>query len=247
MSQPHHLRFAPISEAIIDFRVKSRPDFRVQAFSDLKQVFADRFPKVEERHISEFRLSTSRAASPIVESQNNLQGYFFKSSDERLIAQFRVDGFTLNRLEPYTNWQELYTIAIELWQQYCKVASPETVTRIALRYINRIPLLSDQGRLDDYLRAAPSIPPELPQSISAFFSRITIHDDERHLAAHITQALEAVPATQKSVLILDIDAFREVDIPPHDQEVMVILGQLRDFKNLIFFNYLTDETVRSFE
>src|SRR5881296_2564479 len=33
MPAPRHLRYAPITEAIIDFRVKARPEFRPKAFT----------------------------------------------------------------------------------------------------------------------------------------------------------------------------------------------------------------------
>ncbi|HKZ86222.1 MAG TPA: TIGR04255 family protein [Anaerolineae bacterium] len=248
MSEPHHLRSAPITEAIIDFRVKARPSFHAQEFSALKSTLVDRFPKVEERRGGKvtFQLSPGSTSYPAIEDIG-LQGYFFKSPDDKLVAQFRIDGFTLNRLKPYTSWKELHPVATELWQQYCKIASPEAITRVALRYINHIPLPSDLSDFGRYLRAAPSVPSELPQYISAFFSRVTIHDPDKLLAAHVVQALETDAAARRITLILDIDAFQEVDMPPRDPALETTLDQLRNFKNLIFFSYLTDETLRHFE
>lgn len=248
MPQPRHLQSAPLTEAIIDFRVKARPGLHAHEFSTLKPVLADRFPKVDESRGGQvtFQLSPAGAVTPGLQDLG-LQGYFFKSPDDKLIAQFRVDGFTLNRLEPYTSWKELLPIAMELWQLYCKVASPEAAIRVALRYINRISLPSDLSDLALYLRSAPSVPPELPQDIGAFFSRITIHDPDRLLAAHVVQALEKNAATRKITLILDIDAFRDVDMPPDDPKLEMTFTHLHDFKNLIFFSYLTDEILRRFE
>ena len=74
-----------------------------------------------------------------------------------------------------------------------------------------------------------------------------MHDVERDVSAIITQALETpVDPTGISVL-LDIDAFRHVAIPPDDQSMRPIFEDLRGLKNSIFFASLTEKTVEMFE
>ncbi len=247
MPQPRHLRSAPITEAIIDLRVKANPELHVEQFSSLRSTLSNRFPKVEERRGG--RITFQFSATPPKPTVEDLgpQGLFFKSADEKLIAQFRLDGFTLNRLKPYTSWEELIPIAMELWTVYCETASPQAVTRLALRYINHVPLPPDLTDFDKYLRAAPTVPSELPQDVSAFFSRVTIHDPDKDLAAHIVQTLEIDPEKRNFILLLDIDAFREVHLSPADPDIITTFTYLHDFKNLVFFNLLTEEILRRFE
>lgn len=248
MPKPRHLNSAPITEAIFDVRVKARAGFDVRDFSKLKSVLAQRFPKVDPQQGGKvtFQISLKDAQPPILEDLG-LQGFFYKTDDEKLIAQFRIDGFTLNKLKPYSSWEELLPVAVELWGLYAAIALPETVTRIALRYINYIPLPPALKNFETYLRAAPVVPPELPQSVSAFFSRVTIVEPNEPLAAHIVQVLETNPTNQGVTLILDIDSFCEVDISPHELNLTSVFSRLHDFKNMIFFNYLTEETLRLFE
>ena len=79
-------------------------------------------------------------ASPVPEvsqsSAGGPDGYLFTSVDGRQVVQARLDGFTFSRLKPYDKWESLRDEARELWQHYVQIASPETVTRVALRYIN---------------------------------------------------------------------------------------------------------------
>jgi len=244
VTEPRYLTNAPITEALFDIRVKSRSDFTVTKFSDLKAKLKDRFPEVQERYGSKFKLQLKPNVKPTTSLENiGLQGYFFKSETENLIAQFRIDGFTLNKLKPYTNWDELFPTALELWEQYCSIAEPEAVTRQALRYINHIPIKSEFVDLDDYLRVAPKIPPELPQSLDAFISRVTIVDGKNSVAARVVQAGERKLGQFGLTIILDIDAFIQVDISPGDRVLVENFYQLRKFKNKIFFNYLTDKTL----
>lgn len=247
MAQIRHLRSAPINEAIFDFRVKAASDFRVEVLTSLRQILSERFPKVDEARGAQILIGVKPGLPEVATQDFGLQGYFYKSEDEKLIAQFRVDGFTLNRLAPYTSWDELFPIANELWEQYREVATPEAVTRLALRYINRIPHPGPEVDFGDYLRAGPVIPPELPQTTPAFLLQVQIYDAERDIAANVVQRLEASLADQKYTVILDIDAFKAVDLPPDDPSIQITFDQLRRFKNLIFFNYLTEEAVRRFE
>src|SRR5262249_48020991 len=151
-----HLRNAPITEAIIDFRVKAKPSFRAESFSTLVPRLAGRFPKHEARRGMEasFQVVGGIGHPPTVQHLG-LQGYFFKSADEKSISQFRVDVFTFNRLRPYTSWDEIIPVAIELWGMYCNVAQPEVATRLAVRYINHIPLPASLTDFAQYLTAAP--------------------------------------------------------------------------------------------
>jgi uncharacterized protein (TIGR04255 family) len=248
MPAPRHLRNAPIIEAIIDFRVKARPEFRPKMFSSLQTQLSSRFPEVEEYRglQATFGMIQGRGQPPVVQDLG-LQGYFFKTSDEKTIAQFRVDGFTFNRLRPYTSWTELFPQALDLWYLYSKVSRPEVITRLAVRYINRIALPAGAITFETYLRAAPVIPPELPQSISSFLTRVTIADPQIDIAAHVAQALEANAPEQHLIVILDIDTYKQSEFAIDDPMIEQTLQQLRGFKNRIFFNSLTEETLRQFE
>jgi len=248
MPDQRHLRNAPITEAIIDFRVKARTAFRPEEFAGLRTPLAERFPNVDERRGLHTTFDMiERPGQPPVVKDLGLQGYFFKTSDKKTIAQFRVDGFTFNRLHPYTSWEELFPQAMDLWRVYSSIAKPDVITRLAVRYINRIVLPAGPIAFETYLRAAPVIPPELPQYISGFLTRVTIHDPRTDIAAHVAQALEASPPGNQLAVILDIDAYKQREFPTDDPGIEQTFGQLRAFKNLIFFNSLTDDTLRGFE
>jgi uncharacterized protein (TIGR04255 family) len=247
MPAPRHLRAAPILEAIIDFRVKARRDFEPREFEQLKGHLSARFPYVSE-HIGgtiTFQLTPTGVQPPMME-KGGFKGLVFRSQDEKLLAQFRIDGFTLNRRKPYTSWDELRPVALDLWRLYCSVARPEGVTRLALRFINQIVLPPEEADFGRYITMPPVIPPELPQAVSGFLTRTTIHDREQSLAAHVVQSF-GTDSESRMVFVLDIDAYREGAWTPSDPGIEATLEALRALKNLIFFNGLTETTLRQFE
>jgi len=248
MPRVRHLRNAPITEAIFDFRVKAQPGFRAEGFADLKPQLADRFPKTEDRHKwhASFEIIEGKGLPPALDDRG-LHGYFFKDAEEKTVVQFRVDGFTFNRLHPYTSWNELFPLVLELWRLYSAVARPEVITRLAVRYINRIPIPVVPFEFATYLRAAPVIPPELPQNVSTFLTRVTISDSVKAVAAHIVQTLESKANGLPPDILFDVDAFKDGEYAIDSPLIVETFNRLRDFKNLIFFNCVTDEALRQFE
>lgn len=248
MARQRHLSKAPITEALIDWRVKARADLRAEDFESLKQVLVGRFPKVDERRgmHARFEIVEGEPKTPLFEDLG-FQGYFFKSDDELTIAQFRVDGFTLNRLRPYTSWGELFPLALDLWRHYVSVAEPEVVVRLAVRYINHVPLPQQLTRLDAHLTAAPAVPPGLPHQLVGFLTRLTINDASTGISAHVAQAVEPAAGGQNPALILDIDAFKADEFEANDPVIETTFADLRAFKNLVFFNSLTEETLEQFQ
>lgn len=65
-------------------------------------------------------------------------GFQFWDAEKVRVFQARLDGFTYSRLAPYDCWEDLCGEARRLWRQYREFAKPERVSRIAVRYINRL-------------------------------------------------------------------------------------------------------------
>lgn len=249
MAEVRHLNNAPITEAIIDFRVKLPSEFKVETFLELKNTIGDRFPKVEDRKLfsSQFGIKKGEPQPPSAK-YHGVQGYFFKPEADKKVAQFRIDGFTFSRLKPYTNWEEMFDEARELWGMYCEIAQPEAVTRLAARYINHINIPLPIDDLSDYFTASPKIPENVQGVISGFLSKVVVYDQELDVATNIVQALEKSTKPDKYItVVLDIDSFKTGDFYANNGEMWEIFANLRNIKNQIFFSSITDETARLFE
>lgn len=246
MARQRHLNNAPISEAIIDFRVKLPSGFDTKKFLGIIADLSDSYPKNEPRRLTTgaFGMEKGKPFTQLPKDEG-IQGYFFKSEDEKNIAQFRLDGFTFNRLRPYTEWESVLSEAKRLWGIYHSIASPEIVNRIAVRYINRLEIELPIKDFNEYLTAPPTIPPSLPQGINQFFNRMVIHEGDKII--NLVQAMEASTDIKKIGIILDIDVFK-VQGSGFDMEgIWSEFEQLRDLKNRVFFESITEKTARLYE
>jgi uncharacterized protein (TIGR04255 family) len=247
MGRRRHLNHAPITEAIIDLRIAPPLSFDETQIQPVVAQLRESYPIVERKQGAEAQFNFLKGQRPQAVARDlGYQGTFFKTEDERSIAQFRRDGFTFNRLKPYTSWEQIYPEAMRLWKIYAETMNPEYVTRIALRYINHIEI-PVPSQIEDYLSAPPAIPQALPQLMSGFLTRVQIDKPDGRLAATITQASEPGAKEGSITVILDIDAFEMTQLGPRDAGVEQSISLLRDFKNDIFFESLTETALSDFE
>lgn len=245
MAQVRHLSKAPITEALFDLRAALPEDFAVERLAQVHDRIRDRYPTRHEQRLFKATVSfqASRPAAPPETTDLGLNGYLFKSDDGLTIAQFRRDGFTLNRLKPYTRWAELFPEARTLWRLYAEVAGVRQFTRVATRFINHLKVPAAPGSdFDRYLTSAPPAAPGAPQPRVGFLSRVVSRDSATDLHAIVTHATEPALEAGVQTIILDIDVYKEGAYGPDDPALDEIFESLHTMKNDIFFGAITEVT-----
>lgn len=237
---------APITEALIDIRVELPERITLQDLEAFHNIVKARFPDKKERISYKADFKVSPKGSTVEVPPSKPDGYLFHSSAENKIVQARLDGFTFNKLKPYENWDIFRTEARQLWDEYFKIANPVKITRIALRYINRIEIPLPFKTFKEYVLTIPEIAPTLPQDLAQFFMQLSIPNRDIEATAVINQTME-MPANQRLPLIFDIDVFREVTYSDNREEMWGEFEKLRKYKNALFFESITDKTKELFK
>jgi uncharacterized protein (TIGR04255 family) len=236
---------APITEAVLDIQCKLPEKVTLEDLKQLHKGLKNRFPEVREQRLFErsFKFGPDLRESS---TQEKIIGYHFKSPQEQKLIQYRLNGYSFNKLAPYKDWPSLKSEANEFWRLYYKRVKPLKVTRIALRYINRIKIPLPMKNLNEYLLTLPKIAPNLPQEIKTFLMRIEIQDTEIPAIAIIVQAMEKTTQSGKLPIILDIDVVQENDYYKNISDIWDVFEKIRNFKNDIFFETTTDKAKELF-
>ena len=247
MATERHLSNAPIREAVLDLRVPMRdatatPDDLRAALLSLAD-FSD-IHEMQQRSIT-FRFPSEGEPEGSAEP-GDVIGFRGTSDDGLSVTQFRLDGVTFSLLPPYPNWAEFSERARHFVEEFLEVTQPPYVERLALRYINhfRLPYPID---MKDYFVGLPSVPATLPQFVSNLLSRATIHDPETDFSAHITHSLLDDPDPERMGFLLGIDTFRTAEFPMEEAPFWETFERLKDFKNAIFFELITERNAEFHE
>ncbi len=237
-----HYSRAPITEAILDLKVILPDNFPIERFLDIHARVRDRFPTSEPIHVGSLAIQAGPEIQ--IDASRQHSGFLFRSKDGLRIFQATLQGFTFNRLAPYNSWEEFSNDARNLWEIYKDICKPAFVTRAAVRYINRIDIpVEGPIKLQDYLKTAPDIASGLPQkNLSSFFMQHQIPQEDLNCMLVINETLALPPSPGFISVIFDIDLFRQQAWQSDDEDIWDFLTQLRERKNQVFRESITEKT-----
>jgi uncharacterized protein (TIGR04255 family) len=227
---------APITEATIDLRIAVPEDFALARLEHLQTVLDEGYSEKQNIRFDEL-LVQPEAHTTAHRSQQI--GYRFVNADKRRIVQARMDGFAFSLLAPYERWETFSQEARRLWERFRDHIQPLAVTRLGVRYINRLDVPSPTIELKEYLATVPEIAEGLPQVLQRYFMQLVLPMEAIHATAIINQALVPPPIPDTTSIMLDIDLFRDQDVPQDEEGIWQAFGQLREGKNQIFNASLT--------
>jgi uncharacterized protein (TIGR04255 family) len=244
VATPRSLSRAPITEALVDIRALVGTSFNPTRLLEAKQLLKAAFPVSKDQKSAQVAIKAGQDLSSTT-TDLGLRGVFLYSQDEREVVQFRVDGFTYNRLRPYTSWEEILPRSLEAWGTFVSLTEPTAVTRVAVRYINHIPV---RGTSRDALRALHgrvTLPLDLPGETRGYAFRAQLAHPDGFTHANLVQAVEPGLDQDSVSVLLDIDVYRSTENLPMSAEALRIeFAALREYKNQIFFSSLTDATAQ---
>lgn len=240
---------APITEALLDIQVTLADASVFQTLEPFCDAISSEYPNRRFRKEWRTEISVSDDRGPFtVSPEGGVVGYLLTSADGSQVVQARVNGFTFSRLRPYQDWGRMQSEARRLWEIYLDVAAPQSIERIALRYINRLELPLPLEDFRGYVTTAPEIAPGLPQSLSHFLMQLHMPSPHHDAIAIVTETIEPPTGDQTRLpFILDIDAFRKGVLDPRDTTLWERFEKLHALKNEIFFHSITDKAKELFQ
>lgn len=161
---------APLKSAILDIRIVPSP-FNVNELEALKDGLKDRFPTMEALDEGQITIKFDKKkddAKPTGDLTKSLvrHGYRFATRNDSIEFTVGADFFRIVNHRPYLGWVEFKKLAQSLWEKYVAIRKPGKIRRLALRYINHIPVI-EKGNFEiyDYVTIYPHVPDSFEPSI----------------------------------------------------------------------------------
>ena len=238
---------APITEAIIDLRIAPRADFALDELRKATESSRSRFPRIDPIFQAMGKMQVHPGVSATASAQQTQSGFRAMSSDGKDVCQRQLTGLTVSRLAPYESWEPFRDLARELWDEYRAALKCQLVTRIAVRYVNRIDIPESPVELKKYFRTSPEVSPDLPQMMEGFFMQVRLPQTDIESTAVLNQTIVSSDDENCTSVILDIDLFREHGIPEDECALWDTFEVLHRRKNEIFEACITDAARELFD
>jgi len=241
-----HYTRAPIVEAVIDVQF----DFaELPAFARLEKcarALRDTFPQAQQINAVSVALVAPSADGDVSSNASSKSlGIRLTSIKGDRILQLRRKGFSYSHMQPYSEWETFVAEMKPYFRSFLQECEPTSISRAAVRYINRI-IIPQGVNLDDYLNFSPRLIGDVSEEIQGYFMQAVLPQKDlgTDWTAIVNSGLEATADPKTMAILLDIDIFCTPKIPAGDSQFWEILSKLRDRKNKIFESAITDK-VRS--
>jgi uncharacterized protein (TIGR04255 family) len=239
VAERRQLAHPPIKEALLNIQISPEMPLVFAQTVDRAWTNCDKKQPIHRGHF-QFQLGAQLASL----GSQELMGIRCDSDDGRFVTQVRRDGITLSIVRDYRDWDELEARTLEVWNGFLNSAGPVRVSQIATRFINVMRLPASNIEFDDYLTAAPRVPPGLPNILGEFFQRILI-PMRPDLIAVVIQALDA-PAPDAISVILDIDVQLSCSVTGNLSDIQPLINSLRSVKDDVFFSSVTEKALEGY-
>jgi uncharacterized protein (TIGR04255 family) len=240
MTYPH----APITEAVMEIRVRARDALDVDALRALSQASEEEFPHTNEQYSVETVIATGPPTVQTITPQK--LGFQFRNAAGDKVIRVQTDAWSFSKLAPYQSWEAFRDQGRELWAKYRELMHPEQITRVAVRYVNRLDLPLPFDDFKQFLRTVPEISPDLPQGLSNFFLQAQIPQLDIEALLILNMMLVPPPNPTVSSVVLDLDLFRSTNLPHSEEAIWAYLEVLRVRKNVAFEACITDAMRKRF-
>ncbi len=243
------LTAAPIVEAVVDIECDMPPKFNLVALEDAaKTAYLDKYPLAQTQFVEEHQIQ-QRPNKPAKHSlKRGIQALQFRQQGNKQLIQVRAQGYSFNRLAPYSTLDD-YLVEIErTWRLFVELAAPLQIRAVRIRYINRLLLPLKDGKLEftDFLRVSPQLPDESNLTFVGFLNQHSAVETGTGNQANIVLAAQ-LPEKEMLPVIFDIGVNHvengEIENWPWILEKIL---SLRSLKNRIFENTLTESCLNQF-
>lgn len=244
MTTPDHETFpnAPIDEAVVEFRVLCEDGAGPGPLERAVAALRPEYPDAQARVELQGTFGVGADGKTVVNAQTRELGLLLRSLDGRWVVFPQVRAVSVSRVRPYTNWADLEDRVRRVWGVYEPMTRPVAVSRIGVRFINRVLIPESPMLLGDWFNSGVRLADGISDRLSEFSFRTVLADEEGRPQAVVGMATQPRDDKGRTPVIFDIDVFADVTLRSDDPAIWLHLGRLRDAKNMIFFRSVTERT-----
>ena len=240
----------PIVEAVLDIDCDMPPTLDWDELKEsARNAYGAHYPKFQPISFERLEIEKSSGEPPTHKTLRGIQLLQFLHEDGKQIVQVRSQGYSFNRLAPYSTLDDYLPEIERTWKLFVGIAGPQLIRTIRLDYVNRVvlPLEDRKVDLDQYFRTGPRLPDESNLAFSGFLNQHSVVEQGTGNQANIV--LTTLPVESGNLpFILDIAVMHRADSEVDNWDwIAERIQSLRNLKNRIFKGTLTDVCLRLFQ
>lgn len=241
-TSPEYYAKAPIILAILQIRYKMDGELNHKIIRTVGEELKKEFPNVNERVVQTLRIDGAGKPEETKVSLDDkiINGVQFRSEDNKRVLVVGVDTFTCEIHSDYPGWESIKSTFKNLWNTFSPKLKME-ITGVSMRFVNKINLPNELIDLSSYFTTFINSSSG-DHNINQFQLRYS--GVKNNIIYHVGHAVEPVISDQMPYLF-DIDVIYLGEITNDENSVWGKFEELRNLKNDIFNDTLTEKTKKT--
>ena len=238
-------RNPPITEAVCEFRFVPGQEWDLTIPGKVHERLRESYSgKPKQQRMVQAQLSPKDGGLSV--SELGLRVQLVDSKGERLLT-LGPDLISVHVFQPYKGWEVFREGIFEAFRAYREVAEPKGVSRIGLRYINKIKIPETEVELADYFTKPPVTPDEFPEPMTKVQHRSeAYYNDNVRLIFNLSSVRD--PDSMTALFLVDLDLEWSGEDPLEDEaDIRETLEDLRNKERQAFEALITDRTRELFD
>lgn len=232
----------PIEEALVEFRLVLAQGWDLTLPGKLhEKVKGEYAGKPREQRLVQASFQSVEGQPPGFAMHEGFGRAQLVDTEGHKLLSLGPDVLSVNVLKPYDGWQSFKPRIDQALRAYAEVAGADKVTRIGVRYINRVVIPSSDIDPSDYFLCGPAAPQVgLPSRLGAFVNRAEhVFDDGTKLIVTFA-SIDAEEGS--SAYLLDLDVIWEGTAPLEISAALEKVDLLHQREGEAFEALITDKT-----
>lgn len=236
------LERAPIILAVCEIRYDDIETFDKISFKDLKNELKE-YSTYEERVTGNIMLRDLIDEKVASIQNKKIDSHLFISDNKRRDFVVSQKKFDFSQHFNYIDWLDFILEVKKVWAILTKKVGALNIRGISLRYINKIEISELIEDPTEYFNTSIQVNDKINiPFISNYSIRYTVQYPDKNQRAIVQQSLEDFNKNSFQY-IFDIDVHQDKLNTLDDSIIWKIFDDLRDLKNELFFNNLTEKTL----
>ena len=234
------LKNPPIKETIFAISFGDSVEFsEIQKFSQHPTI-ASNFPTANKGFQAEVKIDAVKPP----ESEVRNDGLLLRGrNDYNRILHVRRGQISFHGVKGYIEFNDFLGEFISYWGIFEQEVGKRKVTSLSVRYLNEIER-TDGETIEDVVKIFPKHPFGNHQKISSFVNLRFRCNENPNVHANVVST--TVQKDSKNIVILDIILTNKFGAAPSTSELKAMALTLRDIKNDIFYDCITDTTIERY-
>lgn len=236
----------PITEAVIGINFTTPLDD--ETLKSLSQKLTKFYPEQQVISNVSFALdiSNNNLASPNMETQKE-DSFRLATPDQTQIVVLSKSNFLFSQLAPYQGWDKFFKRFTRDWVFIKRNTGFRELSRLGVRYLNRLdlPVVNNIVEYEKFLNVYPLLPKSL-ETVIGYAIQIAIPLAKIGCNLNINSGGVPSPLLNHISILVDLDISKDQALPQKDTDIFELLNLIRDEKNRIFEECITQSSRKLF-